>query len=68
MVEFRAGKMNIEGTRVTPDTRKGLVRIGKVCLALEVNFVFKYYLREIVAVFLLFQLVVETMVTFIALL
>ncbi|KAH7674642.1 Proteasomal ubiquitin receptor Rpn13/ADRM1 protein [Dioscorea alata] len=29
MVEFRAGKMNIEGTRVTPDTRKGLVRIGK---------------------------------------
>lgn len=29
MLEFRAGKMVLEGTRVTPDTRKGLVRIGR---------------------------------------
>ncbi|KAG9457309.1 hypothetical protein H6P81_001817 [Aristolochia fimbriata] len=29
LYEFRAGKMIIEGTRVVPDTRKGLVRIGK---------------------------------------
>lgn len=29
MCEFRAGKMSLEGTRVVPDTRKGLVRIGK---------------------------------------
>ncbi|CAN6327038.1 unnamed protein product, partial [Urochloa humidicola] len=27
--EFRAGKMFLEGTRVVPDTRKGLVRVGK---------------------------------------
>ncbi|CAL4902456.1 unnamed protein product [Urochloa decumbens] len=27
--EFRAGKMSLEGTRVVPDTRKGLVRVGK---------------------------------------
>lgn len=29
MCEFRAGKMTLEGTRVVPDTRKGLVRIGR---------------------------------------
>ncbi|MQM23032.1 hypothetical protein Taro_056093 [Colocasia esculenta] len=29
MLEFRAGKMSLEGTRVVPDTRKGLVRIGR---------------------------------------
>jgi hypothetical protein len=29
MCEFRAGKMSLEGTRVVPDTRKGLVRIGR---------------------------------------
>ncbi|XP_008806959.1 26S proteasome regulatory subunit RPN13-like isoform X1 [Phoenix dactylifera] len=29
MLEFRAGKMFLEGTRVVPDTRKGLVRIGR---------------------------------------
>ncbi|KAM3404107.1 hypothetical protein ACQJBY_007292 [Aegilops geniculata] len=29
MCEFRAGKMSLEGTRVIPDTRKGLVRIGR---------------------------------------
>jgi len=28
--EFRAGKMSLEGTRVVPDTRKGLVRVGRV--------------------------------------
>lgn len=32
MCEFRAGKMSLEGTRVVPDTRKGLVRIGRVCM------------------------------------
>lgn len=31
MLEFRAGKMNLEGKRVVPDTRKGLVRIARVC-------------------------------------
>ena len=30
MLEFRAGKMVFEGTRVTPDARKGLVRIARV--------------------------------------
>lgn len=34
MLEFRAGKMFHEGTRVVPDTRKGLVRIGRVGLNL----------------------------------
>ncbi|XP_066366591.1 26S proteasome regulatory subunit RPN13-like isoform X1 [Miscanthus floridulus] len=29
MCEFRAGKMSREGTRVVPDTRKGLVRVGR---------------------------------------
>ncbi|URD83045.1 Adhesion regulating molecule [Musa troglodytarum] len=29
MLEFRAGKMVLNGTRVVPDTRKGLVRIGR---------------------------------------
>ncbi|TVT99032.1 hypothetical protein EJB05_55662, partial [Eragrostis curvula] len=29
MCEFRAGKMSLQGTRVVPDTRKGLVRIGR---------------------------------------
>ncbi|XP_050373083.1 26S proteasome regulatory subunit RPN13 [Argentina anserina] len=29
MLEFRAGKMNFEGKRVIPDTRKGLVRIAR---------------------------------------
>ncbi|KAH0461305.1 hypothetical protein IEQ34_008880 [Dendrobium chrysotoxum] len=29
MLEFRAGKMVLHGTRVIPDTRKGLVRIGR---------------------------------------
>ncbi|KAJ6853071.1 26S proteasome regulatory subunit RPN13 isoform X2 [Iris pallida] len=29
MVEFRAGKMSLVGTRVVPDNRKGLVRIGR---------------------------------------
>ncbi|KAF5176137.1 Proteasomal ubiquitin receptor adrm1 [Thalictrum thalictroides] len=29
MLEFRAGKMFMEGTRVVPDTRKGLVRIAR---------------------------------------
>ncbi|KAJ1694232.1 hypothetical protein LUZ63_010930 [Rhynchospora breviuscula] len=29
MLEFRAGKMLLEGTQVVPDTRKGLVRIGR---------------------------------------
>ncbi|KAM6570639.1 hypothetical protein CsatB_018624 [Cannabis sativa] len=29
LVEFRAGKMNFEGTKVVPDTRKGLVRITR---------------------------------------
>lgn len=30
MCEFCAGKMSLEGTRVVPDTRKGLVRVGRV--------------------------------------
>ncbi|KAG0473940.1 hypothetical protein HPP92_015797 [Vanilla planifolia] len=30
MLEFRAGKMFLDGTRVIPDTRKGLVQIGRV--------------------------------------
>jgi 26S proteasome regulatory subunit N13 len=30
MLEFRAGKMFLEGTRVVADTRRGLVRIGRV--------------------------------------
>lgn len=34
MLEFRAGKMFHEGTRVVPDTRKGLVQIGRVGLNL----------------------------------
>ncbi|KAL1197928.1 26S proteasome regulatory subunit RPN13 [Cardamine amara subsp. amara] len=29
MLEFRAGKMSLQGTRVIPDTRKGLVRIAR---------------------------------------
>ncbi|KAG6477584.1 hypothetical protein ZIOFF_066851 [Zingiber officinale] len=29
MLEFRAGKMFLDGTRVIPDTRRGLVRIGR---------------------------------------
>lgn len=29
MVEFRAGKMSLNGKRVVADTRKGLIRIGK---------------------------------------
>ncbi|XP_024016729.1 26S proteasome regulatory subunit RPN13 [Eutrema salsugineum] len=29
MIEFRAGKMTLQGTRVVPDTRKGLVRIAR---------------------------------------
>lgn len=29
-MEFRAGKMIIEGKKVIPDSRKGLVRIGRV--------------------------------------
>ncbi|KAK4754894.1 hypothetical protein SAY87_008651 [Trapa incisa] len=29
MLEFRAGKMNLEGKRVVPDTRKGLIRIER---------------------------------------
>ncbi|XP_073101789.1 26S proteasome regulatory subunit RPN13 isoform X2 [Elaeis guineensis] len=29
MLEFRAGRMYLDGTRVVPDTRKGLVRIGR---------------------------------------
>ncbi|XP_008450629.2 26S proteasome regulatory subunit RPN13 isoform X1 [Cucumis melo] len=29
LLEFRAGKMRFEGKRVVPDTRKGLVRIGR---------------------------------------
>ena len=29
-MEFRAGKMSLNGTRVVPDARKGLIRIGKV--------------------------------------
>lgn len=41
MLEFRAGKMLLEGKRVTPDTRKGLVRISRVCLIIKiVYFVF----------------------------
>lgn len=30
MLEFRAGKMSLQGTRVVPDARKGLVRIARV--------------------------------------
>lgn len=33
MLEFRAGKMFFEGKRVVPDTRKGLVRIARVCFS-----------------------------------
>lgn len=29
MLEFRAGKMIMDGKRVVPDTRKGLVRVGR---------------------------------------
>lgn len=35
MLEFRAGRMFTEGTRVVPDARKGLVRIGRVGLNLK---------------------------------
>lgn len=30
LLEFRAGKMLMDGNRVIPDTRKGLIRIGRV--------------------------------------
>jgi len=30
MCEFCAGKMSLEGTRLVLDTRKGLVRVGRV--------------------------------------
>ncbi|XP_073281603.1 26S proteasome regulatory subunit RPN13-like, partial [Primulina huaijiensis] len=29
LLEFRAGKMLMDGNRVIPDTRKGLTRIGR---------------------------------------
>ena len=29
MLEFRAGMMSLEGTRVLPDTRKGLVHVAR---------------------------------------
>jgi hypothetical protein len=31
LLEFRAGKMLLEGKRVVPDARKGLIRIARVC-------------------------------------
>jgi hypothetical protein len=30
-VEFRAGKLKLEGNKLLPDPRKGLVRLVKVC-------------------------------------
>jgi hypothetical protein len=30
MLEFRAGKMVFDGKKFVPDSRKGLVRIGRV--------------------------------------
>lgn len=30
MLEFRAGKMFLQGKKVVPDTRKGLIRIARV--------------------------------------
>ncbi|KAK8664152.1 hypothetical protein V6N13_083952 [Hibiscus sabdariffa] len=32
LLEFRAGKMLLEGKRVVPDTHKGLIRIARVRL------------------------------------
>jgi TATA-box binding protein (TBP) (component of TFIID and TFIIIB) len=37
MLEFRAGKMSLQGTRVVPDARKGLVRIARVMSTLLVS-------------------------------
>lgn len=37
MLEFRAGKMFLDGTRVVPDTRKGLVRIGRVSIIVRTS-------------------------------
>jgi len=34
MLEFRAGKMFLEGKKVVPDARKGLVRIARVWYSL----------------------------------
>ena len=31
VLQFRAGKMNLSGTTVTPDKRKGLVMVEQVC-------------------------------------
>ena len=36
MVEFRAGKMHFEGNKVVPDTRKGLIRIARVCMHVDI--------------------------------
>jgi hypothetical protein len=40
MLEFRAGKMVFVGKKFVPDSRKGLVRIGRVNWCLLVFFFF----------------------------
>ncbi|KAK9031530.1 hypothetical protein V6N11_032904 [Hibiscus sabdariffa] len=35
LLEFRAGKMLLEGKRVVPDTRKGLIRIARESKAVD---------------------------------
>lgn len=37
MLEFRAGKMMLEGKRVVPDTRKGLIRVARVLSIKELS-------------------------------
>ncbi|GAU11812.1 hypothetical protein TSUD_75630 [Trifolium subterraneum] len=44
MLEFRAGKMFLEGKRVVPDARKGLIRIARYF-----NNVWRWFLFEVIA-------------------
>jgi hypothetical protein len=51
MLEFRAGKMVFVRKKFVPDSRKGLVRIGRVNWCLLVFFFVLYRVRVCVKIF-----------------
>jgi hypothetical protein len=51
MLEFRAGKMVFVGKKFVHDSRKGLVRIGRVNWCLLVFFFVLYRVRVCVKIF-----------------
>jgi hypothetical protein len=53
LLEFKAGKMMVKGSTITPDARKGLIQIVQVRISIAVMSCFLFHLEISISVYFL---------------